>query len=107
MAIWSNIHQKHFYLAEEAPISNSPMQEVLKYNVNLDVGEEVLGGTYRYEDEFDEHTKDILQEAAPTQSAILKDSVSDAIRHKEWGGSRHAYARRHCPSNLGYISVIT
>jgi hypothetical protein len=65
-AIWSNIHQQHFYLAEEAPICNGAMREVFGFNVDSEVGKEVLEGMYKYEDGFDEHTKDTLQEAAHT-----------------------------------------
>jgi hypothetical protein len=61
------------------------MREVFGYKVDLEVGKEVLGGMYRYEDGFDEHMKDILQEAAYTQSAIPKDLVSDIIWHGKWG----------------------
>ena len=74
-----------------------------------DVGEKVLEGTYWYEDEFDEHRKDILQEVACTQSMIPKNLVSDTMRPgyqtlSNMGigaGSGHACARRHCPLNLG------
>jgi hypothetical protein len=61
------------------------MWEVFRYNVDSDVGEKVLEGTYWNEDEFGEHTKDILQEVAPTQSVIPKDLVSDTMQHGEWG----------------------
>jgi hypothetical protein len=59
-AIWSNIHQKQFYLAEEAPICNGPLRDEFGYNIDSEVGEEVLEGAYRFGADFDEHTKDIL-----------------------------------------------
>jgi hypothetical protein len=33
-AIWSNIHQKWFYLAEEAPICHSLLWETFGYNAD-------------------------------------------------------------------------
>jgi hypothetical protein len=42
------------------------MQEVFGYNVDVEVGKKFLEGTYRYEDRFDEHTQDFMQEAACT-----------------------------------------
>ena len=53
-AIWSNIHQKWFYLAEEAPICNGPLQEVFGYNADTIAGEEVLDRLYWYGPNFNE-----------------------------------------------------
>ncbi len=51
-AIWSNIHWKQFYLAKEAPICNGPLREEFGYNVDSEVGEEVLEGTYEFDADF-------------------------------------------------------
>jgi hypothetical protein len=84
-AIWSNISWKRFYLAEEAPICNGQLREVFGYNVDFEMGKEVLEGTYSFNEDFDEYMKDIFQEAAQTRSVIPRDSVSDIICHGEWG----------------------
>ena len=47
-AIWSNINCKRFFLAEEAPICNSPLREIFGYNADTEAGEEVLSGTYEF-----------------------------------------------------------
>jgi hypothetical protein len=56
---------------------------------------------YRYEDGFDEHTKDILQEAACTRQAIPNDLVSDTIRHGEWGWFWTRLRKETLSSNSG------
>jgi hypothetical protein len=41
-AIWSNIHRKRFYLAEESPICNGSLRETFGYNAETLAGEDVL-----------------------------------------------------------------
>jgi exonuclease III len=84
-AIWSNIHRKRFYLAEEAPICNGRLREVFGYNADSIAGDEVLEGTYWYEPDFDESTREICDELTAIRDLILADSVSDIIRRGEWG----------------------
>ena len=85
-AIWNNIHRKRFYLAEEAPICQYPLREEFGYNADSDVGEEVLEGRYHFGEDFEEHTRELLEEAAHTRSIIPKNSVDDIIRSGSWGG---------------------
>jgi hypothetical protein len=84
-AIWSNIHRKRFYLAEEAPICNSPLREIFGYNAGTQAGEEVLSGTYEFEPGFDDATRRICQEMAAIRAVISADSVNKAIVRKgDW-----------------------
>jgi hypothetical protein len=85
-AIWDNIHRRRFYLAEEAPICLSPLRDEFGYNADTEVGEEVLEGRYHYDPDFDQHTREILEEAASTRAIIPKNSVDDIIRSGCWGG---------------------
>jgi hypothetical protein len=48
-AIWSNIHRKHFYLAEQAPICAGVLQEEFGYNSDTIAAEQVLKGEYSSE----------------------------------------------------------
>jgi hypothetical protein len=63
-AIWSNIHRKRFYLAEEAPICNGALQEAFGYNADTEAGNEVLDGTFWYDQDFDQPTKEICNKLA-------------------------------------------
>ena len=84
-AIWSNIHRKRFFLAEEAPICNTPLREEFGYNADTEAGEEVLEGVFQFDEEFDEHTRDIMEETSRTRAIIPKNSVDDIIRSGCWG----------------------
>jgi hypothetical protein len=59
-ALWRKIHWKCFNLAKEA------LQYAIWYNFDSKVGDEVLDGTYMFDADFDDHTKDMLQEVAHT-----------------------------------------
>ncbi len=61
-AIWSNIHRKRFYLAETAPICNSPLHEIFGFNADREAGEEVQAGTFNYGEDFEEAIHDIYHE---------------------------------------------
>ena len=83
-AIWENIHHKRFYLAEEAPICQSPLRGEFGYCAQSQAGREVLSGMYRYEDWTDPATRDLLKEVSRLQQLIPENSVSDIISGKEW-----------------------
>jgi hypothetical protein len=83
-AIWSNIHRKRFYLADEAPICNSPLREIFRYNADTEAGEEVLSGTYEFEPGFDDATMRICQEVAAIREVVPADSVDAIVRKGDW-----------------------
>ncbi len=60
--IWDNIHHKQFYLAKEAPICSGPLIGAFGYNSFTPTAKAILEETYDYPPEFDEVTKEILQE---------------------------------------------
>ena len=84
-AIWSNIHRKRFYLAEEAPICSGRLRGEFGYNADTTAGDEILDGTYWYDPDFDTNTKAICEELAQIRTIIPENSISDIIRHGEWG----------------------
>jgi len=85
-AIWSNIHRRRFYLAEEAPICNFPLREEFGYNADTEAGEAVLEGRYPFGEEVEQQTREILEEVACTRAIVPKNSVDDIIRAGCWGG---------------------
>ena len=50
----------------------------------IKAAEEVLEGTYKYTQDFDKSTRDIMQECARIRSNIPANSVNTVIRRKEW-----------------------
>lgn len=53
-------------------------------NADTIAGDEVLEGTYWYETEFDEATREICEELTAIRDMILANSVSDIICRVSW-----------------------
>jgi hypothetical protein len=70
---------------EEAPICNSAMRVIFRYNIDSGVGKEVLEERLEFEDNLDEHTRGVLQEVAHTQRIVPQDSVDNIICPGAWG----------------------
>ncbi len=52
-AIWTNIHHKHFYLAEEAPFCSGNLHGMFAYNAMSGIARSILAGNYAYPPDFD------------------------------------------------------
>jgi hypothetical protein len=89
-AIWENIHRKQFYLAKEAPMCSGPLRGVFGYNSVTPTAKAILEGTYHYPPEFDEATKEILQECALIHLCIPKNSISTMITSGDWSNCWHS-----------------
>ena len=63
-AIFKNIHQKRFYLAEDSLICNGYLREEFGYNSTSPTAQAVLNGTHTYPDDFDMATKELCEECA-------------------------------------------
>jgi hypothetical protein len=83
-AIWENIHRKQFCLAEEAPMYSGPLRGLFWYNSVTPTAKAILEGTYHYPPDFDEATKEILQECVLISLHIPKNSVSTVINSGDW-----------------------
>jgi hypothetical protein len=83
-AIWENIHRKRFYLAEEAPMCSGPLRGLFGYNSVTPIAKAILEGTYQYPPDFDEATKEILQECALIRIRVPKNSVTTTITPEDW-----------------------
>ncbi len=62
-AIWTNIHCKHFYLAEEAPLCSGNMSGMFGYNTMSGIARLILEGDYAYPPDFDQAKREILRNA--------------------------------------------
>jgi hypothetical protein len=63
-AIWTNIHRKRFYLADEAPLCSGSLRGMFGYNAVSDIARSVLADTYEYPPDFDQATREIFEECA-------------------------------------------
>jgi hypothetical protein len=83
-AIWENIHRKRFYLAEEAPMCSGSLRGLFGYNSVTPIAKAILQGTCQYPPDFDEATKEILQECALIRIRVPKNSVTTTITPEDW-----------------------
>ena len=75
-AIWSNIHNERFYVAEQAPICQDRIRGEFGYQSDTPAARLVLDGTYNYTDDFDPPTKELLDECARVRTIIPAWSVN-------------------------------
>ena len=81
-AIFNNIHQKRFFLAESAPICTGNLRGRFGYNAVTKTAKAILNGKYKYAPEFDQATKEICEECARILEMIPIVSM-DTIITKE------------------------
>jgi hypothetical protein len=82
--IFSEIHNKRFTMAGEAPICNGDLFDEFGYTANTPAGRAVLDGTYVAPDGTDQATVDLFAEVAEIRQRILQDSVSICITPQQW-----------------------
>ncbi len=63
-AIFDNIHQRRFFLAQSTPICQGHLRGWFDYNAVSSTARAVLDGTFVYPEDFDEATKEICRECA-------------------------------------------
>ncbi len=85
-AIWKNIHRKRFYLAKEAPLCSGPLQGSFGFGYNpvSPTAKMILDGTFEFPPNFDEATKEILQDSARIWITVPKNSVETSISKEDW-----------------------
>jgi hypothetical protein len=84
-AIWDNIHWKRFHLSESAPLCQEPLCGTFGYNAICDTSQKILDGTYDYPQDFDEATKEILQECDLIRLKIPPSLLDTLITKEDWG----------------------
>jgi hypothetical protein len=63
---------------------SGPLRSLFGYNSVTPTAKAILEGTYHYPTDFDEATKEILQECALIRLRILKNSISTPINSGDW-----------------------
>jgi hypothetical protein len=63
-AIWSEIHGKRFYLAEQAPICQGGLRGEFGYMANIVAAQEVLDGVYMPEKDEHQGTLELFEKIA-------------------------------------------
>ena len=82
--IFNEIHNKRFYLAEEAPICQGELRGEFGYQAFSPTAKAILAGTYEYPDSFDQATREICEECAMIRHPITANAFSSDIRMQRW-----------------------
>jgi hypothetical protein len=82
--IFSEIHDKQYTLAGEAPICNEELFHDFGYLANTPASGAVLDGTYEMPTTSDTATAKLFAEIAAIRALISKDSVSITITPSQW-----------------------
>ena len=83
-AIWDEVHRKRFHLAESAPICKGQLRGSFGHMATSPTAKAVLVGTSVYQDNFDEATKELLEECTRIRENIPEGSVSSLISKETW-----------------------
>eukprot|EP00956_Cyclotella_meneghiniana_P027276 scaffold60862_cov41-Cyclotella_meneghiniana.AAC.6 len=83
-AIWSNVHQSRYHMAEEAPICQGKLRGEFGYNAETIAARQVLEGTYQFGDDFHEGTRRICEAIADVRGMVSEDSVDHIISREIW-----------------------
>jgi hypothetical protein len=83
-AIFSEVHEKRYRMAGEAPICNGELFQDFGYCANIPALREVLDGTYAAPPTSDEATKELFAEIAAVCRLIPANSVPIAITPEQW-----------------------
>lgn len=78
-AIWSEVHQSYYHLAEEVPICQGQMREEFGYTANDKAAKDVLSGQYQFREDFDTAMQRIMEAIVDTRTVVSNDSVEKII----------------------------
>ena len=82
--IFSEVPEKHYTLAGEAPICNGDLFQDFGYRANTPGSRAVLDGTYVAPSTSDEATRDLFAEIAAIRRLIPANSVPIVITPEQW-----------------------
>ncbi len=83
-AIFNEVHQKRYNLAEEAPICQGTLRGQFGYTATSPTAQSVLDGTYNFPPDMDDATRELFEEIAHIRSKVLLDSVNGLISQERW-----------------------
>jgi hypothetical protein len=82
--IFSEVHEKHYTLAGEAPICNGALFQEFGYTASTPASKAVLDGTYVAPADSDGATKELFAEITAIWKLIPENLVSITITPEQW-----------------------
>ena len=83
-AIWREVHQTRYHMAEEAPICQGKLRGEFGYNADTLAARQVLSGQYEFGEDFHEGTKRLMESIADIRQQVPIDSVDTIITREVW-----------------------
>jgi hypothetical protein len=83
-AIFTEVHDKQYTLAKEAPICSGKLFDNFGYVTNTPASRVVLDGTYQAPTDSDSATKELFAEIAAIRRIIPKDLAPIIITPEQW-----------------------
>ena len=102
--IWKGIHDKRFYLAEQAPICQGRLHGKFGYMSTTPAAKQVPDVTYEYPTQCDPATKVLLMECSRIQEKVLKNSVLVSIQREQWQAQWSKAKEKTSSSESGLFS---
>jgi hypothetical protein len=82
--IFSEVHEKRYFLAGKAPICNGELFQHFGYTANTPASKTVLDGTYKAPMYSDAATKELFAKIAAIHRLVPADSVFIVITPGQW-----------------------
>ncbi len=82
--VFSEVHEKQYTLAGEAPICNGTLFQDFEYTASTPASRVVLDGTYVAPTDSDNATKELFAKIAAIQKLIPKNLISITIIPEQW-----------------------
>jgi hypothetical protein len=83
-AIFNEVHQKRYNLAEEAPICQGELRSQFGYISTSPTTKMVLDGTYDFPHDMDVASRELFEEIAQIRSIVPPNSVIGVILRERW-----------------------
>ncbi len=83
-SIFSEVHEKRYTLAGEAPICNGALFQTFRYTASTPASKAVLGSTYAAPADLDSASKQFFAEIAAIWKLIPENLVSITITPQPW-----------------------
>ena len=83
-AIWREVHQTRYHMAEEAPICQGKLRGEFGYNADTLAARQVLAGQYVFSDDFHASTRRLLESIADIRRQVPSDSIDNIITREIW-----------------------
>ena len=101
-SLFGEIHGKWFYLAEQAPICKGRLRGEFGYMADTPVGEAVLAGEYKFSEDCDTGTRELLEEVARLRQLVPASSVDLRVQHSRRSAKWRKVKEKTSSSHSGF-----